>query len=61
MRREAFVMSGCSTPMPSQKSLSPPPDPVDSTLGVLNSVDFPKVSATTVAKGYTVEEPTMLT
>jgi hypothetical protein len=40
--------------------LSPPPDPVDSIFGVLNSVVFPNRSATTVAKGYTVEEPTML-
>jgi hypothetical protein len=33
--REALAMSGCSTPTPAQKSLSPPPVPVDSIFGVL--------------------------
>jgi len=37
----------------------PPPDPVDSILGVLNLVFLPKVSATTAEKGYTVDEPTI--
>ena len=44
-------MSGCSTPIPLQKSFRPPPDPVDSMTGVLNLVDLPNLSATTVAKG----------
>ena len=34
--------------------------PVDSIFGVLKSLVRPKFSATTVANGYTVEEPTML-
>jgi hypothetical protein len=54
-------MSGYSTPTPSQKSLNPPPDPVDSTFGVRNPVERPKRSATIVENGYTVEEPTMYT
>ena len=33
MRREALVMSGVLSPTPSQKSLMPPPVPVDSTTG----------------------------
>jgi len=37
----------------------PPPEPVDSITGVLYSVDCPNFSATIVAKGYTVEEPTI--
>ena len=60
MRREAFTMSGWSTPTPPQKSFMPPPVPVDSILGVLNPPMFPKCSATVVAKGYTVDEPTMV-
>ncbi len=51
MAREALVMSGYSTPTPPQKSLNPPPDPVDSILGVLKRVLLPYCSATTVAKG----------
>ena len=59
MAREEFVTSGKSTPTPSQNSFRPPPEPVDSTFGVLNSVLRPKRSATTVENGYTVDEPTM--
>ena len=59
IRREELVTSGCSTPTPAQNSFSPPPEPVDSILGVLNALERPKFSATTVAKGYTVDEPTM--
>ena len=44
-------MSGWSVPRPAQKSFMPPPDPVDSILGVLKSDPRPKFSATTVAKG----------
>ena len=51
MRREELVMSGWSTPTPEQKSLSPPPEPVASIVGVLNFVLFPNCSATTVANG----------
>jgi hypothetical protein len=54
-------MSGYSTPTPEQKSFNPPPEPVDSILGVLNFVVLPNCSATTVAKGYTVDEPTIFT
>ena len=35
IRREELVISGCSTPTPAQNSFKPPPDPVDSILGVL--------------------------
>ena len=45
---------------PAQKSLNPPPEPVDSILGVLKRVVLPNLSATTVAKGYTVDDPTIL-
>ncbi len=58
MRREALAMSGLSTPTPAQNSLMPPPVPVDSILGVLKVPLRPKFSATVVAKGKTVEEPT---
>ena len=44
-------MSGVLVPSPLQKSLSPPPVPVDSIVGVLKSVERPNRSATTVAKG----------
>ena len=60
IRREALVMSGWPTPTPAQKSLSPPPEPVLSTTGVLLSVVLPNSSATAVAKGKTVDEPTIL-
>ena len=48
---EAFVISGCSVPKPLQKSLSPPPEPVDSMTGVLKPLVLPNLSATTVANG----------
>ena len=51
IRRDELVISGCSTPTPAQKILKPPPDPVDSTLGVLNLVVLPNRSATTVVNG----------
>jgi phospholipase C len=60
MAREALEMSGCWMPTPPQKSLNPPPVPVDSIFGVLKEPALPNRSATTVANGYTVEEPTML-
>ena len=60
IRRDALVTSGWSTPTPAQNSLSPPPEPVLSTTGVLFSVVLPNSSATAVAKGNTVEEPTIL-
>ncbi len=59
IRREAFVMSGWLTPTPAQNNLIPPPEPVDSTTGALKELVFPKVSATAVEKGKTVEEPTI--
>ena len=52
-------MSGCSRPIPAQKSLRPPPDPVDSMTGALKSVFFANLSATIVANGNTVEDPTI--
>lgn len=51
IRREALVISGCSTPTPAQNSFKPPPEPVDSILGVLNLEVLPNCSATTVANG----------
>ena len=51
MRREELATSGWLTPTPAQKSLSPPPEPVDSILGVRNLVLLPNCSATTVANG----------
>ena len=59
IRRDEFVISGWFSPRPEQKSFKPPPDPVLSTIGVLNFVVRPKFSATVVAKGYTVEDPTI--
>jgi hypothetical protein len=38
----------------------PPPEPVLSIIGVLNGVDLPNFSATIVANGYTVDDPTTL-
>ena len=61
MRRDALVMSGVFTPTPAQNSFRPPPDPVASITGVLNLELLPNRSATTVANGYTVDEPTMRT
>jgi len=46
-------------PTPPQNSLKPPPDPVDSTTGVLKSVFLPNRSATAVENGNTVDEPTI--
>src|SRR5215510_7050145 len=60
MRREALAMSGNCGPTPLQKSLMPPPVPVLSTLGVLNTPCRPNCSATVVVNGYTVDEPTMV-
>ena len=59
MRREALAMSGWPSPIPVQNSLSPPPEPVASTIGVLNDVVLPNRSATAVENGNTVEDPTM--
>src|SRR5687768_4884619 len=52
-------MSGVFSPTPAQNSFMPPPVPVDSTTGVLNLPTLPKLSATAVVKGNTVEDPTM--
>ena len=60
IRLEALVISGVLSPTPAQNNFIPPPDPVDSTTGVLNAVDFPKRSATVVENGKTVDEPTIL-
>ena len=51
MARELLAMSGCWTPTPPQNSLMPPPEPVDSTFGVLKRLVLPNCSATTVEKG----------
>ena len=57
----ALVISGVDGPLPEQNNFKPPPDPVDSMIGVLNPLlALPNVSATTVANGYTVDEPTIL-
>ena len=53
-------MSGVSVPTPWQNSFRPPPEPVDSTTGVGLPVVLPNCSATAVAKGKTVDEPTIL-
>ena len=52
-------MSGSSIAMPAQNSLSPPPEPVLSTTGVLYPVMRPNSSATAAEKGNTVDEPTI--
>ena len=59
IRRDEFVMSGCSSPTPEQKSLMPPPEPVLSMTGVRKVEVFPNCSATAVANGKTVDEPTI--
>ena len=61
IRLDALVISGVPGPLPAQNSLSPPPEPVDSMIGALKPLSaLPNSSATTVAKGYTVEDPTIL-
>src|SRR5512134_3554457 len=57
--RDAPVISGVPSPTPLQNSFMPPPVPVDSTTGVLNLPALPKLSATAVVKGNTVDEPTI--
>src|SRR5210317_1705901 len=57
---DALLISGKLVPTPAQNCFIPPPVPVDSTLGVLKPVERPNRSATSVVKGYTVEEPTTL-
>jgi hypothetical protein len=54
-----LVISGYSSPRPAQNSFIPPPVPVDSTRGVLNSPLLANLSATAVANGKTVLEPTI--
>ncbi len=51
IRREALVMSGCSSPTPAQNSFRPPPEPVLSTTGVGKLVLLPNCSATAVENG----------
>ena len=46
--------------MPAQNNFMPPPVPVLSITGVLKLPFLPNCSATTVAYGYTVDEPTIL-
>ena len=53
-------MSGVFVPIPLQNSFIPPPDPVDSTIGVKAVVLEPNCSATEVENGKTVEDPTIL-
>jgi len=60
MALDAFVTEGEFGPIPAQNNFIPPPVPVDSTIGVANLPSLPNLSATTVVKGYTVEEPTTL-
>ena len=57
--RDAPVMSGVPSPTPLQNSFMPPPVPVNSTTGVLNLPALPKLSATAVVNGNTVDEPTI--
>src|SRR6202008_4967549 len=59
MRRDELAISGKPVPTPSQNSLMPDPDPVDSTIGVGKLVLAPNCSATVVENGKTVEDPTM--
>ena len=59
IRLDAFVISGCSSPIPAQNNFIPPPEPVDSITGVLFPEPRPYSSATTVAKGNTVDDPTI--
>src|SRR6056300_1287354 len=60
MALDAFVTEGEFGPIPAQNNFIPPPVPVDSTIGVACLPFLPNLSATTVVKGYTVEEPTTL-
>jgi hypothetical protein len=60
MALDAFVTDGEFGPTPAQNNFIPPPVPVDSTIGVAYLVPLPNLSATTVVKGYTVDEPTTL-
>ena len=59
MRLDEFVISGRSNPIPAQNNFIPPPEPVDSITGVLFPEPRPYSSATTVAKGNTVDDPTI--
>ncbi len=54
-------MSGEFALFEAQKSLAPPPEPVDSTTGVGYLVVAPNSSATAELNGYTVDDPTILT
>jgi hypothetical protein len=56
---ELFAMSGYESPTPSQKSLNPPPEPLDSIVGKTTLI-FSNSPLIIIAKGYTVEEPTIL-
>ena len=60
MRRDALVMSGVSAPTPLQNCSMPPPVPVDSRTGDLREASaLANASDAALAKGNTVEEPTM--
>src|SRR5690606_14039947 len=59
--REALAMSGVPPPTPSQNFWMPPPVPSDSTRGAAPPEVREKFSATRLAKGKTVEEPTART
>ena len=49
--REAMTISGVSRPTPAQKSLKPPPVPVDSITGVAKAALRPNCSAAAVMMG----------
>src|SRR5438046_2751798 len=56
--REELAMSMVLSPTPAQKFFRPADEPPDSTIGVLNfGLALPNCSATTLAKGSTVEDP----
>src|SRR5262245_49877034 len=60
--REELAMSIVLGPTPAQKVLRPAEEPPDSTIGDLNwRKVLPNCSATTLAKGSTVEEPATCT
>jgi hypothetical protein len=62
MGREELAISMVFSPTPAQKVFRPADEPPDSTIGVLNlGLDLPNCSATTLAKGKTVDEPAIFT
>ena len=62
IRREALAMSGYCAPTPAQNSFMPAPVPVDSTIGAgIAGLALARLSATALANGRTVDEPTART